>query len=580
MNINKQTKRDDADDLFYKVELLKTEEYCPILLYKPQGEDFDIGPPNVLQYPVDKEYIAHTFILAFQTKEQLITFFHCTEIGNILCLDSTHGTNQYGYYLVNIVIKDEFGRGIPVGHLICNSENEQNLYYFFDAIKGKLQENFGNKIVIRALMTDDDNAGWAGFRKVFGNHIDHLLCIWHVIRSWRRKLHALLRHNLPLQSELFQASRILMYEKDYSKFKRMEEMFIKTYENECPEYVQYFVEYYLKRPQVWAMCFRHGLKDHTNMLVESFHNKLKTHYMKRIPNKKITSLLELLEQIEKDDYYNYQMRCVKEVQVDSPKDSSWHHKGIKIMDSDVVKCSEDTWNVNSQESSIEERSKIYEIKFLGEDCFGNACFEKCYEDACSGLCKHVYQCNCQDENNLCKHIHKVHSLRVRSYDVPRFVSEVPDIQDVNYMDEESISFYHTEIVEENLEERNSEITWKRTELGLEEISNFIKDPNVRKNGKFHISNAVEQLKLKCKLFQQTEQKAQSKFKVTHEIQPRSKLQLQPRSKRQPFRSTKKQKKRKKKTHQNHQKRPLKINYQEHLLKALNLQKVIHMGKCL
>ena len=106
-----------------------------------------------------------------------------------------------------------------------------------------------------------------------------------------------------------------MYEKDVSKFKRMVEMFIKTYENECPEYVQYFKDYYLKRPQVWAMCFRDGLNDHTNMLVESFHNKLKTYYMKRIPNKKITPLLELLEQIEKDDYYNYQMRCAKIVPV-------------------------------------------------------------------------------------------------------------------------------------------------------------------------------------------------------------------------------------------------------------------------
>ena len=25
-----------------------------------------------------------------------------------------------------------------------------------------------------------------------------------------------------------------------------------------------------------------------------------------------------------------------------------------------------------------------------------------------GLCEHLYRCNCLDENNICKHIHRVH----------------------------------------------------------------------------------------------------------------------------------------------------------------------------
>ena len=143
-----------------------------------------------------------TFLLGYQTEDQLnMLEKHATKI---VCLDSTHCTNVYKFKLVNLVVQDEFKRGYPVGHLITNSEKEQNLYYFFDAIKSKCNPNFQ----VNALMTDDDNSGWAAFRKVFGEEVHHLLCIWHVHRAWRRKLHNLLRHNPVLLGELskFQGS--------------------------------------------------------------------------------------------------------------------------------------------------------------------------------------------------------------------------------------------------------------------------------------------------------------------------------------------------------------------------------------
>ena len=32
----------------------------------------------------------------------------------VVCMDSTHGTNSYGFYLISIVVVDEFGEGVPV----------------------------------------------------------------------------------------------------------------------------------------------------------------------------------------------------------------------------------------------------------------------------------------------------------------------------------------------------------------------------------------------------------------------------------------------------------------------------------
>ena len=80
---------------------------------------------------------------------------------------------------------------------------------FFETIKERYGENF----IIGAPMTDDDNAGWSAFSKVFGDKIHHLLCKWHVHRSWRRKLQSLLPHNRDLQIELYLAVVVLMNEK-------------------------------------------------------------------------------------------------------------------------------------------------------------------------------------------------------------------------------------------------------------------------------------------------------------------------------------------------------------------------------
>ena len=46
------------------------------------------------------------------------------------------------------------------------------------------------------------------------------------------------------------------------------------------------------------------------MFVESFHNKLKTFYLERMPNKQIDDLINVLLEIEADDYWNHKRRIV------------------------------------------------------------------------------------------------------------------------------------------------------------------------------------------------------------------------------------------------------------------------------
>ena len=81
------------------------------------------------------------------------------------CIDATHKTNQYELPLVNILVTDEFNKGFPVGHLICNRADELVMTSFFEAIKSCFKPD----IQINAVMTDDDNARYNALAKVFGD---------------------------------------------------------------------------------------------------------------------------------------------------------------------------------------------------------------------------------------------------------------------------------------------------------------------------------------------------------------------------------------------------------------------------
>ena len=67
----------------------------------------------------------------------------------------------------------------------------------------------------------------------------------------------------------------------------MAQNFIEKDSSDCSGFVNYFQDNYLNRPEKWAMCFRHfdHEKSDTNMLVEAYHNRLKTFCMQWKKNK-------------------------------------------------------------------------------------------------------------------------------------------------------------------------------------------------------------------------------------------------------------------------------------------------------
>ena len=56
---------------------------------------------------------------------------------NAVCMDSTHKTNAYDFFLTTLLIIDDYGEGIPVGWMVSNKEEKLMIICFLQAIRKK-----------------------------------------------------------------------------------------------------------------------------------------------------------------------------------------------------------------------------------------------------------------------------------------------------------------------------------------------------------------------------------------------------------------------------------------------------------
>ena len=145
LKISRRLHPDDATSVYMMVQQLMQEKYDGVLMHKPENGNVVKGLPNWLTD-------SPLFVLGHMTKEQEEQLKK--NAYQIVCIDSTHETNQYKFKLVTVLVPDEFHKGYPVAHLITNREDTEVLIAFFTTIKDRV----GN-IDVNTLMTDDDNVG-------------------------------------------------------------------------------------------------------------------------------------------------------------------------------------------------------------------------------------------------------------------------------------------------------------------------------------------------------------------------------------------------------------------------------------
>ena len=132
--------KDDATSVTLWVEEMKKRADEPVLLYKAQGRAKPPQCTNLTQ---------SDFALAIQTplQAEMIKSFGSDKI---VCIDSTHGTNGYDFFLISMLVVDEYGEGFPVAWCLSNRQDEFLLTNFFEAVRNRV-----GKCVPKVLMSDD-----------------------------------------------------------------------------------------------------------------------------------------------------------------------------------------------------------------------------------------------------------------------------------------------------------------------------------------------------------------------------------------------------------------------------------------
>jgi len=160
---------DDGQSTLAWVECLR--EQGALLGFKATSD-----PP-----PLGSGLEADTFTLMIQTQWQKKQF---QKFGiHLVGIDATHNTTVYkNLNLTTIVVRDDWGHGIPIAWMLSSSGTEVTITYFIRLI---LDRN--PSVCPRNVMSDRDHAQINSCMKIWTTAIV-FLCWWHVLHAWQQHL--------------------------------------------------------------------------------------------------------------------------------------------------------------------------------------------------------------------------------------------------------------------------------------------------------------------------------------------------------------------------------------------------------
>ena len=95
-----------------------------------------------------------------------------------VCIDSTHGTNQFDFQLMSLLVVDRYGEGISMALLFSNHIDTKTLTHPFNVLKNKV-----GSIKTDIFMSNEALEFYNAWVNVVEVSLNHLLCIWHVDSS-------------------------------------------------------------------------------------------------------------------------------------------------------------------------------------------------------------------------------------------------------------------------------------------------------------------------------------------------------------------------------------------------------------
>lgn len=238
------------------------------------------------------------FVLIFFTLDMEEKF---KSLGNkkTLLMDATFGTNHWRFPLTTFMVMDEDGHGYPVAWALHSGENKSTYLLILDKLAERMGPNFWPSV----LLIDDACAEIAAFQSSVWHSRGTILalCIWHVKRSWLKKLISVVREKETRQLMMDELTKAI-YAHSLQKAESLIEAFCTKWATTEASFVKYFRENWDgTRVSLWVLIgraseFSNQLLTTTSAL-ERYHGIIKENDLsqkKRLKGRRIDWLLLVL----------------------------------------------------------------------------------------------------------------------------------------------------------------------------------------------------------------------------------------------------------------------------------------------
>ena len=151
-------------------------------------------------------------------------------------MDATHSITVYDFFLISVLVVDDYCGEVPVAWVISNREDSVALKEFLEAVKSKVGD-----LHPHALMSDCASQYYNLWIETFKveDPPQKLLCTWHVDKVWRMKLHEAVPDK-EQRIKIYHHLCVLLEERNMSSFLTILQRFLCMLSKEAPSFKEYF----------------------------------------------------------------------------------------------------------------------------------------------------------------------------------------------------------------------------------------------------------------------------------------------------------------------------------------------------
>lgn len=362
-----------------------TQQHNPVLYYKKQD---DVDPNLMLD--------AKDFMLILMTPFQKDTLLKYG--AELICVDSTQGTNMYDFQLNTVMVIDHHNEAHPVAFCLSSRIDGISMQVFFDNIK-KFVGPLRTKIYMGY-----DLISYNAWKHVMQPVEQYLLNTWQVDRLLKNSMFNKITKKQKIPN-LYKTLRKLHIEESYSnEFETNLTEFLNTLndDEDMAKFRDYFIKYYSKNFKYWAHCYRKRSLINADLRFAGLHRTLKRIFFEKSANNDIDhcldNLLKLIKSREDDASSNSAKvrltSALKEINENHTSGSLIPYRNIDSVDFNKWKMSSPTCP-----------NTYHAVEKIQEECSYKNCVLRC--DDCN-ICIHSFLCDCSDyssKNTICEHIH-------------------------------------------------------------------------------------------------------------------------------------------------------------------------------